>query len=184
MGRSLIAFTGRAGVGKDEAARILFDYGYQRRAFADTLRWVAYAADPFVQVGALRGEFERLSSLVDAVGWDRAKQFGDVRRFLQRLGTEGVRNHLGDDTWLRALDLSPERTVVTDCRFENEAAFIRSNGGTVVRVERAAAMPVVGHVSEAQRFEADVTIRNDGTLDDLRLALLPLLPVKRPLSSG
>jgi len=78
--------------------------------------------------------------------------------------------------------------VLTDCRFPNEAAAIRAAGGAIWRVVRppsdvAAALgegdPIAeqwwrGHASETEQdgIKADRTICNDGTLDDLRQAVL------------
>lgn len=171
---ALIGLAGRAGAGKDEVARILTDFGFERRAFADKLRAVAYAADPHVQGRLSNGGWERLSTLVDEVGWDRAKQFGDVRRFLQRLGTEGVRAHLGYDTWVEAIDLDATRIAIADVRFENEAEFVRSRGGVVWRVLRDAAGAVAEHVSEDQSFPADAVLVNNGTLAELRVQVATL----------
>src|ERR1051326_2875992 len=94
--------------------------------------------DPLGSWSAVR----RLSTVVEAVGWDKAKENEDVRRFLQRLGTDGVRNHLGDNIWVdslfRRLESYEEpsartKVVITDVRFPNEADAIRQRGGEIWR---------------------------------------------------
>jgi hypothetical protein len=58
--------------------------------------------------------------------------------------------------------------VITDVRFANEAAAIRSWGGEIIRIDRPGVGPVNGHVSEAMPFEPDEVIENDGTIEDLQ----------------
>lgn len=164
----LIGLCGYARSGKDEVAKILTDeHGYQRVAFADALKDVAYLADRHF-----------LAPLVDAYGWEAAKQEPRVREFLQDLGV-AVRLTLGVDTWVNAaLSHYPYAvyplTVVSDVRFPNEAAAIRERGGQVWRVTRPGTGPVNGHESETA-LDSDVPdriIRNTGTLEDLRREVL------------
>ena len=58
-----------------------------------------------------------------------------------------------------------ESVVITDCRFENEAAMVRSLGGIVVEIRRPFAISN-GHISDAG-VEADYIIMNDGTISNL-----------------
>lgn len=166
MTRPVIGLSGRAGAGKDTLAQILYlQHGYVRHAFADPLRDMALAIDPTViapEYGA-----ERLSDVVRWDGWDEAKQIPDVRRFLQRLGTEGVRDHLGADTWVRLTEQriaasDAPAIVLTDVRYPNEVALVRRLGCLWVWIERPGANAAAGHVSEeALRAEdADVIVHN------------------------
>lgn len=172
MTRPVIGLSGRAGAGKDTLAAILYSrFGYVRHAFADPLRDMALAIDPSI-VAPEYGE-PYLSDVVRWEGWDEAKKRPDVRRFLQRLGTEGVRDHLGQDTWVRlteqriAASDAPDAPdapaiVFTDVRYPNEVALVRRLGGLWVWIERPGANAAAGHVSEeALRAEdADVVIHN------------------------
>jgi hypothetical protein len=59
------------------------------------------------------------------------------RELLQSLGTEWGRAMVADDIWIRlALQRAGQRTVISDVRFDNEAAAIRATGGVVWRVVR------------------------------------------------
>ncbi len=67
----------------------------------------------------------------------------EARTFLQYLGTETFRRHVDDLYWVNAafetISALPEGTqlvFVPDCRFTNEADFVRKMGGEVWRVER------------------------------------------------
>ena len=171
-----VGLTGRARTGKDTAAAALVAVGWQRVGFADLLRDVAYAVDPTVSLGD-HGH-GRLSVVVDQIGWEQAKDYDDVRRFLQRLGTEGVRNHLGTHVWVdAAMARATTPTVFTDVRFPNEAQAIRDAGGIVVRLTRPTAGTVVGHSSEEamDTWPVDATIYNDGTPAELHAKMMGLV---------
>jgi hypothetical protein len=164
--------------------------GWRRDAFADRLRSFLYALDPWVTVSVDVG-VARLSKLVDAYGWDRAKRtFPEIRRLLQRCGTEAGRQVLGAQVWVNALmnDFDPENEalVVTDVRFPNEADAIREAGGVVVRIERPGVGPHTdpgGWVHESDvaldHYDFDVTVKNDGTIEELHDRLLSVTQLIR-----
>lgn len=174
---TFIGLNGVAQSGKDTVGAMLVErHGFERRAFADKLRDVAYGSDPYVSlfgapVPRTASNHERLSSVVDRLGWDQAKQIPDVRRFLQRLGTEGVRNNLGQLTWIDAAfaDTEGPAYVFTDCRFYNEVAAVHNRFGFIWEVIRPGVERANAHVSEQKLVGLDYTIVNDGTLEDLKL---------------
>src|SRR6266542_3013067 len=103
----LLGLTGFAQSGKDSVAGFLKDYGYQRVAFADGVREALLALDPLIPEYIPRSamNFNRLSTLVRLHGWDEVKtnqDFGasEVRRLLQKLGTEVVRDMVDQDAWV------------------------------------------------------------------------------------
>ncbi len=139
----IIGLTGYAQHGKDTVGRYLVEkYGFRRYAFADQLKSMAVVLNPIVYGDDY--ETLRLRDLVEREGWDEAKKDQEVRRFLQVLGTEAVREHLGKDAWIDALDkrlnddgrTRSDSIVITDVRFPNEAQFVRRNGGEVWRIHR------------------------------------------------
>lgn len=164
----LIGISGAAGAGKDTLASHLAPFGYVRVAFADPLREMALAIDPLIDVWDDVGGIRLyLSDLVSDFGWDEAKKNPEVRRFLQRLGTEGVRNFFGADTWVRLAeeriaDLGDVPVVITDVRYPNEVELVRRLGGLWCHVNRPDAAAVPGHVSEEalDMADADVVIHN------------------------
>lgn len=165
----ILGLSGYAGAGKDEFARRLVDgHGWRRVSFADKVRAFLYALDPTVH--SMDGA-RPLSEVVDAVGWQQAKQMPEVRGLLQRLGVDAARRTLGNDVWVNAAlgGLEPGRYVVTDVRFVNEAQAIVDRGGKIARVARPGCGPVNGHRSETEMDEWpwDLTIPNAGTVDDL-----------------
>lgn len=86
------------------------------------------------------------------------------RRLLQVLGTDVARRFLGDDIWIRRWEA--EHPVLTrpwvwdDVRFANEAEYVRSRGGIVVRLVRADDESTDEHASERLEFSADLSFRS------------------------
>lgn len=114
-----------------------------------------------------------------------------VREFLQKLGTDGLRNGLHENVWVNALmadyvptgdnlldgevrkvreeDLIYPNWIITDTRFPNEAEAIRKKDGIIIRIERPGVQPINNHPSEVglDGYDFDHTIINDGSLKDL-----------------
>lgn len=161
----LIAFTGLPRSGKDSAADWLaLRYQYRVMRFSDPLKEAA-AILLGRPVWQMRGDggFDREAVLPE---WGFS-----TRYFLQRFGTEAMRDNFGADFWVKKMRstlaaLTETRVAISDCRFDNEAAMVRELGGIVVQVWR----PNVegsSHASDAGVI-ADLTLFNDGTLLQLR----------------
>lgn len=183
MTLNLIGLTGRAGSGKDEAAKALVAQGWKRDAFADRMRKAVLALDPWVVDH--EGYVYRVSEIVGHYGWDVAKrENGEVRRLLQRFGTEAGREIHGVDCWVDALlrDWDGQTPlVVTDVRFDNEAEAIRELGGRIVHITRPGVEPLPGdHASEAGVAvrPTDYLINNDGTVERLHRNILDVAGIK------
>lgn len=191
----IIALTGKAGAGKDSVADVLVaEYGFRRTAFADALRGCVLDLDPLVPLtGSMDPEtvgdvdIMRLSRLIEIYGWDQAKRmFPEVRRLLQRFGTEVVRERWPTawvDIVLDQVSASPDSWVVTDCRFPNESVAIKGVGGFVVEVVRPGydEAAAAGHSSEngLPRDSIDRVIRNDGELSDLTYKIADVMAALR-----
>lgn len=171
-----VALMGRAGSGKDTAAAgLAAKYGHVRVAFADPLRRMALAADPIVTVDDVGPK--RLAPLVDAFGWDYVKRaYPEARRFLQLLGSEGVRDVVGPDTWVniahraaRAAWIEGKPVVITDVRYPNEVAYARRHGFRLIWIDRphlgAPSVHASEHVLGPQH--ADAIVYNGGSPADL-----------------
>lgn len=181
----IIGLSGYARSGKDEAARVLVEeFGFTRVAFADKLREVLYQLNPIVEADfgfEFKSDwsgpaFVLLQEAIDTYGWDgyKASVFGtEIRRLLQRLGTEAGRDTLWDSIWVDAAFAGvPEnaKVVVTDCRFPNEAEAITSRGGQMWRVTRKDVGPANSHPSETSLddWKFDKKLFNYGTLEEYR----------------
>lgn len=181
---TIVGLTGFKGVGKDTAAAGLRQRGYRQVNFADPLRAMLLAMNPLIEIRY--GEPVRLSTLVATHGWDDAKAIPDVRRLLQRLGTEGGRNILSANVWVDkwrtdvACLPARARVVTTDVRFPNEAQAIRQLGGYIIRIESPSVTSDDGHASETVMgaIMVDGTIVNDhlkGDAFDLRCELAAMV---------
>lgn len=177
----ILGLHGRAGAGKDTAAAYLVQhYGFHRYGFADPLR-------------------DMILALLDTCGIDHAwvtephlkeqpiPGLGhSYRELAQGLGTDWARKQLGDSFWLRAAEAAlgisadnlpghqavHDRIVISDVRFENEAAWVTSLHGVVVGLMRAEAPPVRDHVSERFNHPGCAGhLRNDGSIADLHNSL-------------
>lgn len=171
----LIGLTGYAGTGKDTVRQILEDqYDLDGMAFADPIR-------------------DMLSSLLASVGadeiWMTARHLKErdipqlgmsYRKLAQTLGTEWARA-LDPDFWVRIAAAKVELcahynqagVVISDVRFPNEAAWIKSRGGVIWRVIRPGTEPVRAHASEdlIAGLPHDYVIDNSGEIDDLDVAV-------------
>ena len=153
----IIGFAGKAGSGKDTAGYIL-QHALEARGYKVA---VLSFADKLKDAAAL------------LLGWDRELLQNDVeykegrtlpdgsidpacdllnlpsrRDFLQRFGTEAMRNNIDENFWIRVLQLAIingeysdyDFGIVTDMRFINEIEFVRNNGGMAVRIDRVGEM--------------------------------------------
>lgn len=185
----IIGLSGFARTGKDEAAKHLVEnHGFVRLAFADTLRDFLYALNPMIDMNRKYSTEEPdgppiyVQEVIDQYTWDGYKEshFGEeIRRLLQRLGTEAGRQVLWDTIWIDATlkDLDPSvNYVVTDARFLNEFDAVLKTAedlgtdGVIVRVERPGVGPANDHASEMEALDYvgkfDYTVVNDGTLGE------------------
>jgi hypothetical protein len=177
----IVGITGYAQHGKNTLGEVFVGVGYKQVAFADALKSMALVLDPHILTERDDGTGVwdvRLHWLVEELGWEGAKQNPEVRRFLQVLGTEAVRDHLGENAWVLALTsklLPGEKYVVTDVRFPNEAAAITGMGGEVWRVERPGFDNGLGTDHPSERHVATlpvaVTFRNVGTQEEFEAAV-------------
>lgn len=151
----VIGLTGSKGAGKDTVARrLVAEHRFLQLSFADPLYDMLAAM--------LVISREELNQRMHDRTWKEAEipELGaSPRRLLQTLGTEWGRNLVGGDLWVRLLErriafaeeaLSHEydACVISDVRFENEAAFARRRG-LLVHIDRPEHAVSDAHVSEA-----------------------------------
>ncbi len=124
---NIVGLAGKIGSGKDYVAKHTFKpLGFKQWAFAWPLKIAVLAENP---------EFT----------WNQVfvTKPSTVRTRLQLRGTEEGRNKYGEDVWVRATDayltLLHEEWgindfVLTDVRFPNEAEYIKSQAGLLIKV--------------------------------------------------
>lgn len=179
----LIGLCGYAGAGKDTAAQLLIEeYYFQRVAFADPIKKALLALDPIVP-GEREGEYLPLSVFSRERSWAEVKEYPEVRRLMQIMGTEVGRNLFDPEIWVKLAEgklnstMSVGHAVVTDVRFPNEARLIKKHGGYLVRVERPRFGPINEHLSDraSENWTYDYHIDNDGDIRSLREKMRNLL---------
>jgi hypothetical protein len=191
----IIGLNGVARAGKDTVAEILHSlYGYQTASYSDMLNKALIALDPVVLIpwnldvslplivsGVRPGDplLLRYSDLVDQTGYEKAKEVPEVRRLLQRMGTEVGRNMLGEDIWVDALftNLEGGPVAITNVRFPNEYDAVKQRGGVVWRVDRPGFEPANNHISDRalDAHSFDARIYNDGSVRDLADKVMRLM---------
>jgi len=160
----IIGLAGKKYSGKDTAGLFFKENGYIRIAFADPLKEICQIA-----FGLTDEElYHDKEKIVDE--WQVSS-----RKLMQIVGTELFRNELakqlpriGESIWLRIAEKkikqAGQNVVITDVRYENEAAMIRRLGGKIVYVDRKTDH-IDDHTSE-KIIEYDYSIENNGTLDE------------------
>ena len=178
----IIGISGKAGSGKDTAAKMLEilyanpgisyeDFANRKyRNFADVQ--VVHFADILketVQVLFAIGEWETNTqegkkTTVDWIG-------KTVRELLQEVG-QGLRDAIDPDLWVKALFANTEdwtNIIIADVRYPNELEAIKKRGGVLLRIDRNGA-GAGNHSSETaldDYKEWDFHIGNNGSMEEL-----------------
>lgn len=98
-----------------------------------------------------------------------------VREFLQKLGTDAMRNGLHPNTWVNATfaNYKPgeSKWIITDVRFPNEAEAIENRDGVLLRINRNT--DTGDHPSETalDHYGFKHVIENKGTMTEFVAAL-------------
>lgn len=162
---AIIAIAAPAGGGKDTSGTYLIEkYGFSKLSFAAPLK---------LMLAVLGYPEPATADLKEAI----IAELGVSWRYLaQTLGTEWGRALISPDLWVilaeKLVRTQGGRFVITDCRFENEAALTRRLNGVVCHLTgRAHAMTEAtkAHTSEQgiERHPHDIVIDNSGSLEEL-----------------
>jgi hypothetical protein len=138
---------------------------WEIRKFAKALKEVAsiltgIPVDDFekeeVKSSYLGKEWNKVAIDIDEFG--KTERHNDVtihmtvREFLQRLGTDAIRNSVHQNAWVNALmsKYDSSNWIITDVRFHNEADAIKERGGIMIRVVKTGegSFPKNEHISE------------------------------------
>lgn len=156
----ILAFCGPIGSGKDEAATVAGEFGYDKIGFADHLK----ATCQF-----LTGHDYTLRETKDS------EVFPGVtgRRVLEVIGTEAIRT-LNPNFWIDKV-LEKKDIAICDVRFANEVEAIQKAGGVVIKIIRENCQRT-GHESDNwEELKSDFCIINDGTLEEFKQEVRDLI---------
>lgn len=151
--------------------------GWEEKGFADKLKETASLLTG-IPVEKFHDQDFKLTNLPPQ--WNNHGMPMTVREFLQKLGTDALRDGLHPNTWVNALmsEYKPDsKWIITDCRFINEANAVKKENGIIVRINRPGIVPVNSHSSETglDGYEFDHVIENYGNFNDLVLKVEALL---------
>jgi hypothetical protein len=173
MSYKVIGLAGPARVGKDTVANHLErSENYKRYAFAGPLK-AMLAAGFCLTEAHLEGDLKE--KVLEPLG-------KSPRELMQTLGTEWARDTVHQDCWLIIAEKYCEshgKTIITDVRFPNEAAWVRARG-ELWHVRRRGAPSVSAHTSEVGivPLEGEHVIHNDSTVEMLEFTVDKLLGVR------
>ena len=166
----LIGLAGQAGSGKDTLAEHLC----QAHSFASLALATPLRDGLRIMLGLSLEELTRRDLKEARIDWLGRSP----RELSQTLGTEWGRELIHPEIWLRVAERTiarlrqsnPAGIVVTDIRFENEAEWVRAQGGTVWHLRRDQSGlqgATSNHVSEQHipEIEGDVIVDNIGTIE-------------------
>jgi hypothetical protein len=185
----IIGINGYAGSGKDTVGEIIKmqqpKENWEIKKFAGKLKEVAS-----IILGIPKTMFEDQEFKKKTLPqmWSDHGLPMTVRDFLQRLGTDALRQGLHPNTWVNALMMEYKEVcfvgkdsegadlfsypnwIITDCRFPNEATAIKNAGGIIVRVNRPGVNAVNAHPSEValSHWQFDYTIENNEGIVELK----------------
>lgn len=187
---TLIGFGHRKLTGKSTCCQILADeFGYERFAYTTPLREALRAINPIVTKDPTTGRAIRWAEMEERLGYDQAKaQCPEFRAVMIRTG-DGLRGILGDHIWLdsvMAAAAAVPRACIENVRYPAEAAAVRAAGGFLVEVIRPD-VPDTPDAADEKLAEFDgwdLTIVNDGTVDDLRAQLSDVLSLRSVRRAG
>lgn len=158
----IIGITGRKYSGKTTAARL-----FEKSIAAPTVQ-ISFA-------DSLKEEVAKACSVtVEFVEQNKSL----FRPMLQWYGTDLKRNLVSQNYWIDRLreklthiDNYTAAVLIPDVRFLNEASFISSLGGILIRIKRPETDNAKdSHLSETEQDQilVDYSLENDGTLIDLK----------------
>lgn len=170
MKKLLIGLAGRARAGKTTAAKYLAStHNLQTYAFADPLR---EGLTTILNLSPRDFDDEHKEQPIAWLG-------RSARELMQSMGTEWGRNHVHPELWLLLAEqnlgflkqtyAAASGFVISDLRFENEAAFVREKGGLVIHLIRESAPDVTPHISETgiAIHDNDVVVHNDESIEQM-----------------
>lgn len=170
---NLIGISGKQGSGKDTFYDLFNKHcsnSYKIAKFADKLKQIS----ALLTGHPLEHFYDRNYYSAYLIEWGM-----DIRTFQQRLGTEGLRQGLHENTWVLALFSNynkKSKWIITDVRFPNEAAAIKERNGIIIRIERPGDN-IDQHPSETSLDDYknfDFKIINDGNLKQLEMKIKKL----------
>lgn len=175
----LIGLTGFKKSGKDAFASTFVRHNFQVLRVADTLKEMLRTF--YRMAGLSETDIERKieGDLKEAPC--RFLAGHTPRRAMQTLGTEWGQDmffrEIWSNIWKERVANCNGPVICPDIRFLHEEAALRDLGGALIRIDRPGFEPTEYHRSELEMLQLnpDITVVNDGTLDQLHKQAQELL---------
>lgn len=147
-----IGIVGFKNSGKDSLANQFINIGYEKYAFADSLKDVLSATFGWER-SLLEGDTIESRNWREEpdIWWEEKLNWCDQLNFksvfprftprvaMQLVGTDVFRKYFNDNLWILSLEnkiRNKTNIIISDCRFPNEIKMIKDNGGIIIRVIR------------------------------------------------
>ena len=210
MNTNLISISGRMGSGKDTAGKLIQDIletnvgpFWDIKKFATGLKQLASIIlnvspgqfeDQKFKESYLPAEWNKhkaiFSDRADFHGWEVETVPMTVREFLQKLGTDAMRDGLHQNVWVNMLMNEYEklkhqvphaksnfpRWIITDTRFPNEYEALRERNALFIKINRPG-LTFNDHPSETSldNHKFDYVVENSGDIYHLQQELRDIL---------
>lgn len=132
----ITAVSGKIGSGKDKFAELFINHVQKEYGYVFENKKFAYNLKKIVSILAgvtMDDVLSREGKLKYLPEWGMT--IGEMQ---QKVGTEAIRNNIHPEAWVLSLfgtyNEEKDFWIVTDVRFKNEANFIKSKGGIIIRL--------------------------------------------------
>ena len=177
----LIGLAGKARTGKNTVGQYLSDrHGFIQMAMAGPLKGMLHA------LGLDPKDYQTTEQKETIIPWLGVS----YRHCAQTLGTDWMRVLVNESGWLilaerwirQLAEVGAPGAVITDMRFENEAAMVRDLGGQVIHLRSKRALEGMSPEARSHASESGIAVgpidrvlQNDGSFLDLHRNIENLL---------
>lgn len=176
-----IALSGKAGSGKDLAARLIIEEicsqtkclksDIKKIALANPVKEIAQIMFPVIKSIDLYGNSKNRANVI-------LNENFTIRQLLLDIGTKFGRSY-NDNIWLNVFDERiknlNKHIIVTDCRFFNEIQHMKEKEFCCIRIKRDSKLKI-DHITESGQDNIndsnfDYILDNNGSVNDLKLEI-------------
>lgn len=175
---NIIGLTGKKFHGKDTVAKIIHKYASNKIVCLSFAKPIKQALS-FIHVIPMNYFDDPELKEKPLEDWEGITP----RQLAQWLGTDVYRDQFSRDIWLKNMELRIAKyskdpdclIIITDCRFDNEAEFIKKLGGMIWMVDASMRVPDSDDIHSSENGVhpswVDQFLDNNGSYEDLDLQI-------------